>query len=437
MAEKDTYNNPISDTNDNNFSLTCPPAFKHSQSSKLVYNLDCKMPFVHPPNLSLYNKPTLRNPMPYNCDVSNLNHQEHCVPDYQSISTFPPLPDNIDKEYILKYLCPVKNAVKDETFNIWFENWIASKKNKIIPNTKSSNIKIHEISNKVIKCKILLENMKNNKQCMEQNILTMNETEWKNVCSDLYLVKEKLDTLIETLNLDDNSILELKFKLSKRKSKRARLRRFKSNIKIIKLQQKNKVEELNRKIDAWQNSLKAIILKENMVNETKIEANIVLKVIRGKIDDANNQLTLYDTLDKLRKFRLLNRINKRRNPLLEESLNKLKTLWQQKLAYYNREEEELRNMLSQAEAKKNEKREIEIQNKLAKWDEIIFGPNVQSHNIIFDDLHTFLDIRRNWDKYVVNESKTPKCSSIPVGWIIPPKSCNSDWAKYLNKINVL
>lgn len=57
------------------------------------------------------------------------------------------------------------------------------------------------------------------------------------------------------------------------------------------------------------------------VNKTKIEANIVLKGVRGKIDDAKNQLSLFDTLEKLRKFRLQNCVNKRKNPLLEESLS--------------------------------------------------------------------------------------------------------------------
>lgn len=41
----------------------------------------------------------------------------------------------------------------------------------------------------------------------------------------------------------------------------------------------------------------------------------------------------------------------------------------------------------------------------------------------------------------VNENEqqhnTSTCSGIPLGWIVPPKTCNSDWAKYLNKVNVL
>lgn len=60
---------------------------------------------------------------------------------------------------------------------------------------------------------------------------------------------------------------------------------------------------------------------------------------------------------------------------------------------YNKEESELKIMLSKDEAKKLEKRDIEIQQQLLEWDQILFGPNFKSHDIIFDNLHTFLNIR--------------------------------------------
>lgn len=73
-------------------------------------------------------------------------------------------------------------------------------------------------------------------------------------------------------------------------------------------------------------------------------------------------------------------------------IDKLKILWQQKLTDYNKEEEELKKMLTEAEAKKHEKREIEIQEKFAEWDHILFGPNFRCHEMVFDN-HTFLEIR--------------------------------------------
>jgi len=46
-----------------------------------------------------------------------------------------------------------------------------------------------------------------------------------------------------------------------------------------------------------------------------------LKGVRGKIEDAKNQISLLDNLEKLRKCRLQNCVNKRKNPLLENSIS--------------------------------------------------------------------------------------------------------------------
>jgi len=50
-------------------------------------------------------------------------------------------------------------------------------------------------------------------------------------------------------------------------------------------------------------------------------------------------------------------------------------------------------MLSTAEAEKHKKRENEIQEILTEWDKILFGPNFKYHEIVFDNLYTFLNIR--------------------------------------------
>lgn len=50
-------------------------------------------------------------------------------------------------------------------------------------------------------------------------------------------------------------------------------------------------------------------------------------------------------------------------------------------------------MLSKAEVEKHEKRENKIQENLAEWDKTLFGSEFECHEMIFDNLHTFLDIR--------------------------------------------
>lgn len=58
---------------------------------------------------------------------------------------------------------------------------------------------------------------------------------------------------------------DLKLKIAKRKKKRNRLKRLKSDLKLIKSQQKDEIKEVDRKIVIWQNTLKENILKEKMV----------------------------------------------------------------------------------------------------------------------------------------------------------------------------
>jgi len=59
-------------------------------------------------------------------------------------------------------------------------------------------------------------------------------------------------------------------KLIKRKKKRDRLKRLKSNLQLIKSQKKEEIREINRKIDAWQNTLKENIIKEKIVSNFSI-----------------------------------------------------------------------------------------------------------------------------------------------------------------------
>lgn len=145
MSEQNIHNNNFLEANASNFWFTCPPPIAQSQPMTPNYNLDYRMPFIRP-FVSSNNRPAQTNPMvlPYSCNVSNLNYQDQYVPYNQSIrNSFPPLPDNIDEEYILKYLCPLPKVPKDET-NIWIENWLASKKKEgsTDENIKSTNVKV-------------------------------------------------------------------------------------------------------------------------------------------------------------------------------------------------------------------------------------------------------------------------------------------------------
>lgn len=144
MAEQTIHNNILCATNTNNFWLTRPPPnFTPSQTMPPINNYNYRMPFICPP-ITLSNQPTqINTTLPYNCNPNNQKYQNQYIPYNQNISnSFPPLPDNIDKEYILTYLCSPPKLPKDTT-SIWIENWLATKVIEVkTQNVKTTNVKV-------------------------------------------------------------------------------------------------------------------------------------------------------------------------------------------------------------------------------------------------------------------------------------------------------
>lgn len=123
MAKQNIHINPLTEANANNFWLTRPPPpFTPLQPMTPVYNLDCRMPFSPSHDMS-------SNYIPAPLPPYNMNYQNQYSP-YNKSNSFPPLPDDIDEDYIFKYLCPIPKPPKDE-ITIWIENWLASKRIEI------------------------------------------------------------------------------------------------------------------------------------------------------------------------------------------------------------------------------------------------------------------------------------------------------------------
>lgn len=147
MTEQNIYNNTPSDSNINKFWLTHPPPYySPSQSVTSINCLEYRMPFIPPQNISSCNNVAQINTiLPYQCNHNNLNYQDQYLPksyNQNTSSSFPPLPDNIDEEYIFKYICPIQQSPKDPT-NIWIENWLSSKEKETQkPNVKIINVKV-------------------------------------------------------------------------------------------------------------------------------------------------------------------------------------------------------------------------------------------------------------------------------------------------------
>lgn len=151
MSEQNNHINSLSELNSNNFWLTQPPPFfTQTQNMTPMYNVNYRAPFppqIPPHASSCYKLDQSPTPLPYSCDIRNINYQDQYLPYNQITSnSFPPLPENIDEEYILKYICPLQKPLKDET-TIWIENWLANKDKEITTQkVKPTNVKVISIN---------------------------------------------------------------------------------------------------------------------------------------------------------------------------------------------------------------------------------------------------------------------------------------------------
>lgn len=144
MAKQNNHNTPP-DANANHFWLTCPPPQLFMPSQPLTPTYNRMPPSIHP-RVPLYNQPAKEStvPLSYSCNISNQSYKNQFVSNNQNIisTSFPVLPDNIDKEYILKYLCPVHKCPKDKT-TVWIENWLIGKGKDIALENVKSNVEVH------------------------------------------------------------------------------------------------------------------------------------------------------------------------------------------------------------------------------------------------------------------------------------------------------
>ncbi|XP_011293272.2 uncharacterized protein LOC105261421 [Musca domestica] len=72
----------------------------------------------------------------------------------------------------------------------------------------------------------------------------------------------------------------------------------------------------------------------------------------------------------------------------------------------------------------NTERQVEVQ-----WNRVLFGMSEKTYFEGHSSIKYFLRKRHIWDSYIDNDYGT----SIPIGWVMPPKDPNPNWAEYLEK----
>ncbi|CAH2982325.1 unnamed protein product [Chilo suppressalis] len=310
---------------------------------------------------------------------------------------------------------PVPNIISDQDFVNNFMNGFAEEKKA----KKPKYVSIHQVRDMLRDLVMELNDIKEKEKQLSQKIKTYSDDEWAKTFGEINHKKDFINKCLSEIT--DSHVGELRMLMAKRAAKRLRLKRRNTERKREKEERIQQLKEKSRKIDENLQKIKDSINKAKQEEEAKLQADMVLKEVVRKKQDARKFINKFDALKKLRKARHNTAKGRGEDVSEKESedfmtkIDNLKALWIQKLSDYEREEADLQKKLSESNDKNTEVNETEkiITSNLEQWREELFGEKDLAPQFDFNgDLGRFVEVRSKWDQYVSTEG-----SPIPVGWV--------------------
>ncbi|XP_038221316.1 regulator of nonsense transcripts 2-like [Zerene cesonia] len=300
--------------------------------------------------------------------------------------------------------------LSDQEFIKKFERHIKSSSH-----IKPKNTNMGQLKEKLSTLMLQLKEIQDKHKKLSANVDYYSEDEWKSIMNAISNKKCVINELISQFN---SPYMELARKyLAKRTAKRLRLKRLQEERKRDKMDRKREKEERSRKIDEDLQKIKDDILKAKQEEEAQLEADMVLKDVIRKKSDGKKCLAKMDALIKLRQARQNTargrgqNISDNETDAFQKNIEKLKTIWTQRLELYDKEETSLRSQLTKANSEPVEET-IQIETVLGTWRQVLFGggnPQVDFNG----DIDKFVSVRSHWDQYIDSEG-TP----LPIGWVV-------------------
>ncbi|XP_076617152.1 programmed cell death protein 7 [Chaetodon auriga] len=291
---------------------------------------------------------------------------------------------------------------------------------------------------------------------MEESCETLrNNAENACVWTDSYLMalnmKKELQDKVTVLSNSLDCWKAKLFRVSKRRTRRLRGR------KLQQVEEKHREDHISEKeaaIDKWRMQQIHQVEEKKKEQELKLAADAVLCEVRKKQADVKRMQDVLRSLEKLRRLRKEAALRKgivteqECEEAFSSQLNQLRCVLKKRTAVYSAEEKALMVMLEgeQEEERRREwekrvkkKRERQLQRK-HRVDTILFGdelpadsalrPFTEFYTQAESSLHTLLQIRREWDVFVV-AADHPDGSAVPESWILPDSPSDQAWASAL------
>lgn len=297
-----------------------------------------------------------------------------------------------------------------------------------VTQVKTKSLSISEVRKEISQLVLALNNLKRKQNVLLEKLTLLPDDEWNAHVAHIEENKQQINKTLSQLN---GPYLEMLRKLlAKRSAKRLRLRRRNLERKKDKEQRIKELKERSRKIDENLQKIQDNINRVKQEEEAKLEADMVLKEVLRKKGDAKKCITKLDALVKLRKARQNTargrgeNVSENDGNVFIANIDKLKSLWTQKLVLYEKEEADLRATLKKEEQNicKSET-EKQVASNLDQWWGTLFG-GMKPQADFKGNQEQFVNIRTQWDKYISSDG-----SPLPVGWVPPaprPEHCLMD-----------
>ncbi|KAI5651648.1 programmed cell death protein 7 domain-containing protein [Phthorimaea operculella] len=277
---------------------------------------------------------------------------------------------------------PIRAPISDQEFVKQFDKVPP----KLFKHKTSPNLSINQVKDKLRNLVVVLNDIKEKEAFLKANIHSISEEEWVTILTNIEESKTHINDSIAKIN---DSFLDT-------------LRR--------------------RKIDENLQKIKDDINKAKQEEEQKLQADMILKETLRKKQDAKKCITKLDALLKLYKARQNTArgrgetVSEKDAEVFGSNIEKLKSLWVQKLHLYEKEESDLRATLQKASDAQNaaSMKDAHVLQNLEKWREFMFGGNVVPQRDFQGDIGSFVAVRSQWDQFI-----SPEGTSLPVGWVLP------------------
>ncbi|XP_075994602.1 programmed cell death protein 7 [Genypterus blacodes] len=286
-----------------------------------------------------------------------------------------------------------------------------------------------------------------------------NEDVWTDSYAAALRVKEALQDTLRVLG-DEERLSGLKAKLSRVSKRRERRGRANRLGRMEEALREERAAEKEAAIDKWRMKRIHDVEEKKKERELKLAADAVLCEVRKKQADVKRMQDILKSLEKLRKLRkeAASRKGIFTDQESEESfdsrLERLRSVMRKRTAIYATEEKALMVMLEgeqeeerRREREKRQKKERErLLQRKQQMDAMLFGEEMDVHAALrpFTDYHTqaerslhaLLQIRREWDDFLV-AADHPDGTTIPQGWITPDPPSDPAWASALHNTDDL